>query len=42
MTIIKCPKCQKEIQINVANALDEDAELYRCPHCEYVFRYTEK
>ena len=42
MTIVKCPKCHKEVKINVANALDEDGELYRCPHCDYVFRYTER
>ena len=41
-TIIKCPKCKKEIKINIANAIDEDGELYDCSYCGYTFRYTER
>ena len=42
MTTIKCPKCQKDIKIDITKALDPDGELYRCPHCGYAFRYTER
>ena len=41
MDIIKCPKCNEDVEINIANSLSEDAEVYRCPHCGYDFRYAK-
>ena len=40
MTIIKCPKCGLEIQINISNAVDEYGEEFKCYHCKYQFRYA--
>lgn len=42
MTIIKCPKCNKEIEINIKNSIDETGEVYICPYCKYLFRFTDK
>jgi len=41
-TKIKCPKCGKEIELNIANAVSEDGEIFECPFCKYEFRYAEK
>ena len=40
--VIECPKCKKEVPLDVQNALDEDGEVYRCPHCGWKFRYTAR
>lgn len=40
MTIIKCPNCNSALQINIAKALDEHGEVFRCPKCNYFIRYT--
>jgi len=40
MTIIKCPKCHQDTEINLAHAADEDGEVFRCEHCGYPFRYA--
>lgn len=42
MKIIKCPKCGKDVEINICNAVTEDAEVFRCPYCLYDFRFVEK
>ena len=42
MTRIKCPKCQQEVEINIAKAVDEEGEVFRCPHCNCEFRYAPK
>ena len=42
MTTIKCPKCQQEVEINIAKAVDEEGEVFRCPHCNCEFRYAPK
>ncbi len=39
---IKCINCDNEITIDIAKAIDEEGEVYRCPHCGFVFRYTDK
>lgn len=39
-TTIKCPKCHKDTIIDIAKAVDADAEVYVCNHCKYVFRYV--
>jgi len=42
MDIIKCPKCEEEVEINIANSISEDGEVFKCPHCGWEFRYVEK
>ena len=42
MTTVNCPKCKKEVEINIANAVDENGEEHQCPHCGLVFRYTDR
>jgi uncharacterized protein YbaR (Trm112 family) len=42
MVIIKCPKCQHDVEINIANAIDENGEVFLCPNCGMKFRYTDK
>ena len=39
---MKCIKCQRDINIDISNALDEDAEVFKCPHCGFIFRYADK
>lgn len=40
MTIIKCPKCHQDTEINLAHARDEEGEVFTCEHCGYPFRYA--
>ena len=42
MDIIKCPKCEEEVEINIANSISDDGEVFKCPHCGWEFRYAEK
>ena len=42
MLTIKCPKCHKEVKLDIANTIDENGEVYVCEHCNWPFRYTEK
>ena len=42
MTIIKCPKCKKDVQINIAKCVDELGEVHRCPNCGYNFRWVKE
>lgn len=42
MKTIKCPKCGKETEINIAHSVSEDGEVHRCQHCGYHFRYVEE
>jgi len=39
---IKCPKCGKETSFTLDEAIDEEGEVFKCNHCHYPFRYTEK
>ena len=41
MEKIKCPKCKKETTINIAKAIDEHGEEFRCENCGYIFRYVK-
>ena len=38
---IKCPKCKKETTINIAKAIDENGEEFKCENCGYIFRYVK-
>ena len=42
MTIIKCPKCSSNTEINISNAVDELGEVFSCKYCNYNFRYALK
>lgn len=41
MKTIKCPKCGKEISVDIPHSISEDGELFRCNNCNWPFRYTE-
>ena len=40
MKKIKCPKCHKEITINIAKAVDENGEEFICTNYGYIIRYV--
>lgn len=42
MIIIKCPKCTKELSLNISNSVSDDGEVFLCKYCKYPFRYVEK
>ena len=42
MTKVNCIRCGGEVEINISKACDEDAEVFKCPHCGFKFRYTDK
>lgn len=39
---LKCPKCGKETEYFINDAIDEEGEVFMCKYCHYQFRYTEK
>lgn len=40
--IVRCPKCGREVKIDISHAVDTEAEVFMCPECKYRFRFTEK
>ena len=42
MKVIKCPKCQTDVTIDIAKCVDEEGEVHRCPKCGMLFRFVEK
>ena len=42
MTTIKCPKCGNTTPINISLSVSEDGEVFRCSHCNWLFRYVSK
>lgn len=42
MITIKCPKCKKEVEIDIAHSVSEDGEVFMCPYCKWKFRYVQK
>ena len=42
MKKVKCVKCGTEVEINIANAVDFNGEVYVCPECGYKFRFVDK
>ncbi len=41
MTVIKCPFCGEDVEIDLTKALDEEGEVYKCPHCGKLFRFAQ-
>lgn len=39
MTKVKCIKCEKDIELDVSKALDENGEVFVCQHCGQKFMY---
>ena len=39
---IKCPKCGKETEFTISDAVDDNGEVFRCKDCGYYFRYKLK
>jgi predicted RNA-binding Zn-ribbon protein involved in translation (DUF1610 family) len=37
---MNCPKCKEEVPLDVWKAIDEDGEVYLCPHCGWKFRFA--
>ena len=42
MNQIKCPKCKQLTTLNIARTIDEEGEVFKCEHCGWPFRYTNK
>ena len=42
MKKIKCVNCGNETEVDISRAIDEEGETFRCEHCGYPFRYTNK
>ena len=40
--VIKCPKCGKETEFLISNAIDELGEVFTCKHCGWPFRYVKE
>ena len=41
MKQIKCVNCGEYTGIDLANACDENGEVFMCKHCGFKFRYTK-
>ena len=39
-TLVKCPKCGKEIELDISKSVTDDGEVFRCPQCQYLFRFV--
>lgn len=42
MKTIKCPKCGKDVEIDICKSVTDDGEVFRCPVCGWLFRYVEE
>lgn len=40
MRKIKCPKCGEDVDIDITKAIDENGEVFMCPHCHFEFWYS--
>lgn len=40
MDKVKCPNCGYTVEIDIAKAVDEDGEEFRCDNCGFIFRYV--
>ena len=39
---INCPKCHKETEFFLSDAVDEHGEVFKCQHCGFYFRYATR
>lgn len=39
---VKCVKCGNNVELDISKAIDENGEVFLCPHCGLTFRYAEK
>ena len=37
MKVVKCPKCNQDNVLDIAHAIDENGEVFRCKHCGFPF-----
>lgn len=42
MKKVNCPNCGCPVEIDIAKAVDENGEEFRCPNCGFIFRYAER
>lgn len=42
MKQVKCVNCGGQVTIDIAKAIDENGEVFVCPHCGFKFRYCDK
>ena len=40
MKHVKCVRCGNDVVIDIAHAIDEDGEVFRCKNCGFQFRYA--
>jgi len=40
--VIVCPKCHKETEFRIHEAVDELGEVFRCKNCGWLFRYVNE
>ena len=40
MITVKCPKCNNDVEINIAKACDEEGETFHCDKCNFIFRFA--
>lgn len=42
MDKVRCFNCSSEVEINIANAIDFDGEVFKCPNCGKIFMYSRE
>lgn len=42
MKKVKCFGCGNDVEIDIAKAIDEEGETFRCPSCGQIFRFVDK
>ena len=42
MEKVECVNCGHIVTIDIAKAIDENGEVFKCPNCGLTFRYTAK
>jgi len=42
MEKVSCVRCNHEVVIDIAKAIDSEGEVFECPNCGLNFRYTKK
>ena len=42
MKKVNCPNCGYPVEIDIAKAVDENGEEFRCQNCGFIFRYADR